>query len=57
MTKQSLVLIATLTLAGIANAKSYSITLSQPTEAAGVRLAAGDYSVKLQGTNATFTNA
>jgi hypothetical protein len=43
-------------LAGIANAKSYDITLSQPTKAGSVQLAAGSYSLKLQGTNAIFTN-
>jgi hypothetical protein len=56
MTKKSLVLIVTLAAASLANAKSYTITLSQPSEAAGVELPAGDYSLKLQGTKATFTN-
>lgn len=56
MTKKSVVLIATLAAASLANAKSYTITLSQPSEAAGVELPAGEYSLKLQGTKATFTN-
>ena len=56
MTTKSLLLIATLALAGIANAKSYTITLSVPTKAGSVRLAAGDYSLKVQDSNAIFTN-
>ena len=56
MTKKSLLLIATLATASLANAKSYIITLSQPSEAAGVELPAGDYSVKLLGTKAIFTS-
>ena len=56
MTTKSLLLIATLALAGIANAKSYHIALSEPTKAGNVQLAAGSYSLKLQGNNAIFTN-
>jgi hypothetical protein len=56
MTTKSLLLIATLALAGIANAKSYTITLSAPTRAGSVRLAAGEYSMKVQDSNAIFTN-
>jgi len=56
MTTKSLLLIATLALAGIANAKSYTITLSAPTRAGSIRLAAGEYSMKLQDSNAIFTN-
>ena len=56
MTTKSLILIATLALAGIANAKSYTIMLSAPTRAGSVRLAAGEYSVKVQDSNAIFTN-
>ena len=56
MTTKSLLLIATLALAGIANAKSYTITLSSPTKAGSVRLAAGEYSLKVQDSNAIFTN-
>ena len=56
MTTKSVLLIATLALAGIANAKSYDITLSAPAKAGSVQLAAGDYSLKVQGSNAIFTN-
>jgi|SRR5579872_5953717 hypothetical protein len=56
MTTKSLLLIATLALAGIANAKSYTIMLSAPTKAGSVRLAAGEYSIKVQDSNAIFTN-
>ena len=56
MTTKSLLLTATLALAGIANAKSYDITLSAPIKAGSLQLAAGEYSLKVQGTNAVFTN-
>ena len=56
MTTKSLLLIATLALAGIANAKSYDIMLSAPVKAGSVQLAAGEYSLKVQGSNAIFTN-
>ena len=56
MTTKSLLLIATLALAGIANAKSYDITLSAPAKAGRVQLAAGEYSLRVQGSNAIFTN-
>jgi hypothetical protein len=56
MKTKSLFLIATLALAGIANAKSYDITLSAPVKAGSVQLSAGDYSLKVQGSNATFTS-
>jgi hypothetical protein len=56
MTTKSLLLIATLALAGIANAKSYDIMLSEPVKAGSVQLAAGSYSLKLKGNNAIFTN-
>jgi len=56
MTTKTVLLIATLALAGIANAKSYNITLSEPTRAGGVKLAAGEYSMKVQESNAIFTN-
>ena len=54
----------TLTLAGalalcslsLLGAKSYDITLSSPAKAGPLQLAAGQYNVKLQGTNAVFTN-
>jgi hypothetical protein len=56
MTTKSQLLIATLALAGIANAKSYDIALSAPARAGSVQLAAGEYSLKVQGSNAIFTN-
>ncbi len=56
MTTKSLLLIGTLALAGIASAKSYDIVLSNPAKAGSVQLAAGEYSLKLQGNNAIFTN-
>jgi hypothetical protein len=56
MTTKSILLIATLALAGIANAKSYDITLPAPTRAGSIQLAAGQYSLKIQGSNAVFTN-
>jgi len=56
MNTKSLLLIGTLALAGIASAKSYDIVLSAPTTAGSVQLAAGEYTLKVQGTNAVFTN-
>jgi hypothetical protein len=56
MTTKSLLLIGTLALAGIASAKSYDIVLSSPTKAGSIQLAAGEYSLKVQGSNAVFTN-
>ena len=56
MTTKSLLLIGTLALAGIASAKSYDIVLSSPAKAGSVQLAAGEYSLKVQGNNAVFTN-
>ena len=56
MTSKSLLLIGTLALAGIASAKSYDIVLSAPAKAGSVQLAAGEYSLKVQGNNAVFTN-
>lgn len=56
MNTKSLLLIGTLALAGIASAKSYDIILSAPAKAGSVQLAAGEYSLKVQGSNAVFTN-
>jgi hypothetical protein len=56
MTSKSLLLIGTLALAGIASAKSYDIVLSSPQKAGSIQLAAGEYSLKVQGSNAIFTN-
>jgi hypothetical protein len=56
MNVKSLFVIGTLALAGIATAKSYDIALSAPEKAGSVQLAAGEYSLKVQGNNAVFTN-
>ncbi len=56
MNIKSLLFIGTLTLAGIASAKSYDIVLSAPAKAGSVQLAAGEYSLKVEGSNAVFTN-
>jgi hypothetical protein len=56
MNTKSLLLIGTLALAGIASAKSYDIILSAPAKAGSVQLAAGEYSLKVEGNNAVFTN-
>jgi hypothetical protein len=56
MTSKTLLIIGTLALAGIASAKSYDIVLSAPAKAGSVQLAAGAYSLKVQGGNAVFTS-
>jgi hypothetical protein len=56
MTTKSLLLIGTLALAGIASAKSYDIVLSSPAKAGSVQLNAGEYSLKVKGSTAVFTN-
>jgi hypothetical protein len=56
MTK-SLLLIATLALAGIANAKSFdNVIISAPAQAGSHRMAVGEYSLKVMGSIAVFTN-
>ena len=55
MTK-TLLLIGTLALAGIASAKSYDITLNTAATAGGLKMAAGQYAVKVVGNFAVFTN-
>jgi hypothetical protein len=55
--KKSIVLIAAVALFSLmASAKSYDITLTGRTLVGTVQLAAGEYSVKLVGNNAVFTN-
>lgn len=39
----------------IASAKSYDVTLSTPTKAGSVQLKPGQYRLKIDGTNAVFT--
>ena len=56
MKTKSLLFIGTLALAGIASAKSYDIVLSSPAKAGALQLNAGEYSVKVKGSNAVFTN-
>ncbi len=58
MTKKSLLFLGTLALAAVAFAgpKSYNILLIAPTQAGANQLAAGEYRVQVQGSNAVFTN-
>jgi hypothetical protein len=56
MTTKSLLLIGTLALASIASAKTYDLTLSAPSNAGAVQMAAGAYTVKVMGGFAFFTN-
>ena len=58
MTKKSLLTIAALALStiSIASAKSYEILLPTTTQAGAVKLAPGQYRLKVEGANAVFTN-
>jgi hypothetical protein len=58
MTKQSLLFIGALALStiSIASAKSYEILIGTPTQAGRMQLAAGEYRLQVQGSNAIFTN-
>jgi hypothetical protein len=56
MTTKSLLLIGTLALAGIASAKTYDLKLSAPANAGSVQMAPGEYSIKVLGGFAFFTN-
>jgi hypothetical protein len=58
MKYKSLLLTGALALASlsIASAKSYDIVLSESAQAGTVQLSPGEYKVKLDGTNAIFTN-
>jgi len=55
---KSLLLTGALAVAtlSIASAKTYDIVLSNPTKAANVSLKAGEYTLKVEGTNAIFTD-
>jgi hypothetical protein len=57
MKLRSLLLTGALALSSISllSAKSYDIILSSPAQAGSLHLAAGEYTVKVQGTNAVFT--
>lgn len=56
MTTKSILLIGTLALASLASAKTYDIVLSSPAKAGSLQLAAGEYSLKVKGSSAVFTN-
>ena len=58
MTKRSLLLLGVLAMSilSIASAKSYTITFASPTMVGSSQLAAGDYTLKVDGSNAVFTN-
>jgi hypothetical protein len=56
MTTKSLLIVGTLALASLASAKRYDIVLSSPATAGKLQLSAGEYSLKVQGSNAVFTN-
>jgi hypothetical protein len=58
MTTKSLLLTGALALASltIANAKTYELIFSGPTQAGNVQMTAGEYKLKLDGSNAIFTN-
>jgi len=58
MKYQSLLMTGALALASlsIASAKTYHITLGEPTQAGAVQLSSGEYMLKVEGNNAVFTN-
>ena len=58
MTIKSLMITGVLAVASlsIASAKSYDIVLSNTTKVANVQLKAGQYTLKVQGNNAVFTD-
>ena len=57
--KKSFVLGAVLSLSSLcfAGQKSYDVIFSAPATVSGVKLAAGEYKVKVDGTNAVFTDS
>ena len=58
MNAKSLLIVGALTLAsiGVASAKSYDVILSAPAMAGSTALKPGEYKVKLQGSEAVFTD-
>lgn len=58
MTNKLPLLIGALALSSLAIAgqKSYDVVLTAPTKAGSVQLAAGEYKVKVEGSNAVFTD-
>lgn len=57
--KKTFVLGAVLSLSGLcfAGQKSYDVIFSAPSMVSGVKLAAGEYKVKVDGANAVFTDS
>jgi hypothetical protein len=57
--KKSLILGVVLSLSSLcfAGQKSYDVIFSAPATVAGVKLAAGEYKVKVDGANAVFTDS
>jgi hypothetical protein len=57
MTKRSLLLLGVLAMSilSIASAKSYTIAFTGPTIVGSTQLQAGEYTLKVDGTNAVFT--
>jgi hypothetical protein len=58
MTAKSLLMVGAVTLAslGIASAKSYDIMLAAPAKAGATELKAGEYKLKVEGSQAVFTD-
>ena len=58
MKNRSWILAGALTLAGVSllSAKSYDILLSSPTKVGAIQLQPGEYKLKVEGSNAVFTN-
>jgi hypothetical protein len=59
MTAKSLLIVGALTLSsiGVASAKSFDLVLSAPTLAGNTELKPGDYKLKVEGSQAIFTEA
>jgi hypothetical protein len=59
MTGKSLLIVGALTLSslGIASAKSYDIVLNAPAMAGATELKPGEYKLKVEGSQAVFTDA
>ena len=58
MTKRSLLLLGVLAMSmlSIASAKSYTVAFASPTMVGSAQLPAGEYTLKVDGANAVFTN-
>src|SRR5438270_11235486 len=55
--KKLLIIPALLTVAlGMASAKEYAVSFAKPVQAGSVKLAAGDYKLKVEGNNAVFVD-